>query len=345
MDYHDVLTRGAKVLWRQKALWLFGLLAALGGGMGYGHFRLPSFGHFAPPHGAMPPFPFAPFGKGVHSPYNWPPAQPWPPMGQYHFPHTTTVPILVAVAAVLVALLGALIALAAHSLGIPAVVLGIQKDMETGGRPLSVGEVYAAAKPYFWRMVGFLLVWFVIFIVPFIFFMLPYTFLLIGGNGRLLALLLCLMPVMAVFVILVWLLRLLLEVSLLALVLEDRKVFNALERGWQLYKAYFWKWVLAGLLLDAVRFVVGLLALLPGIVFGIGSFAAIFASVLAQGLSSTTRLTLGIGGLLALAVFMIFAWLISAALVIYTQGGWVSAYNQLVAQNSSEGEPLISPAN
>ncbi len=341
MDYQDVLTRGAKVLWRQKALWPFGLLAALGGGMGYRHFRLPSFRHFAPTHGTVSPFPF---GKGALSPYNWPPAQPWPPVGQNHVPHATGELILVVIAVALVVLIGALIALAAHSLGTPAVVIGIQKDMETGGRPLSVGEVYAAAKPYFWRMVGFSVVWFVIFMVLFIFLMLPYSVLFIAANGRLLAVLLCLMPIVGIFFILIWLLSILLEVSLLALVLEDRKVFNALERGWQLYKAYFWKWVLAGLLLEAVRFVVGLLLLLPGLVFGIGSFAAIFASVLAQGLSSTARLTLGIGGLLALAVFVIFAWLISAALVIYTQGGWVSAYNQLVGQNFHEGEPAVSPA-
>lgn len=345
MDYQDVLTRGAKVLWRQKALWPFGLLAALGGGMGYRHFRLPSFRHFAPTHGTVSPFPF---GKGMLSPYNQPLAQPWPLMGQNHVPHVphaTAGLILAAVAVALVVLIGALIALAAHSLGMPAVVLGIQKDMETGGRPLSVGEVYAAAKPYFWRMVGFSVVWFVIFMVLFIFLMLPYSVLFIGANGRLLAVLLCLMPIVGIFFILIWLLSILLEVSLLALVLEGRKVFNALERGWQLYKAHFWKWVLAGLLLEAVRFVIGLLLLLPGLVFGIGSFAAIFASVLARDLSSTTRLTLGIGGLLALAVFIIFAWLISAALVIYTQGGWVSAYNQLVGQNFSEGEPAVSPAD
>jgi len=319
---------------------IIALLAALGGGAGFGHFRIPSFRRFVPRHGTSVLSPFGPFRGGTP----WYPTQPWTPLQQSHFSHASGVLVLVLAVLLGFVLLWALIALAAHSIGVPAVLLGIQKDMETGGRALSVGEIYAAAKPYFWRVVGFSVLWFVVFVVMLMLVMLPFSLLLFSAGGRLSVMVLCVWPLIGVLVILMWLLGILLELSLLALVLENRKVFNAINRGWQLFKAHFWHWILTSVLLEAVRFIVGLAVALPSAVLGIGSFAAVLLAIFTRTLSPTARFSLGIGGLLALAVVVIFGWLVSAALVIYTQGGWVSAYNQLVSQKFSQGEQLISPA-
>ena len=34
MDYGEIITKSAKLIWKHKILWLFGLLTGLGGGTG-----------------------------------------------------------------------------------------------------------------------------------------------------------------------------------------------------------------------------------------------------------------------------------------------------------------------
>jgi len=333
MNYQEVLTRGAKVLWRQKALWLFGLLAAFGGGGSYGVVRFPSIRFFrylrAPDFGRLR---YKGFEAGAAK-MAFPARLPF--FGWHPNWGAILVFILIAIFFLLIAML------IAHSISMPAILLTAKEDFKTDGVPLSIGEIFNAAQPFFWRVMGFVLVLMavaVVFVVIYSLFLLPFVF----GAPRML--LFCALPWFFILILVFWLATPFVELSLLALVLEDLGIFASFSRGWELYKKRFWTWVLVTLLLSAVRFVVSLIAAIPLVIVGLVGGVALLLPVLNEGFTSRAAVTAGIGAFVLLSVLLVVAWIIGAALVIYTQGGWVSAYFQVTAEENAASEPLPEPA-
>ena len=327
MPYQQILSRAWQILKRQRALWLFGLLSACTGGA-YGRIALPN----------------------VQIPSQWNPTTPSQntPAPQdlertlQEFARTIPLEVVLALFVMLMAfvLLWMIVALVLRSLSDAAILRGALADLHDG-TPRSIKAIFAAAQPFFWRMMGFLV--------------------LTGGGVTLLGLmlglvaavigfathgigLLCLLPALLLAMPLMWLLELYLEVSMLALVLDDIPVMEAFRRGWEVLRGNFWSAALTGLLLTAVRLAVGLLV---GVLF-IGALLAVAAVLIIFGVAihahGSTLLLLSLIGVAA-GLLILFALLFASGLLrVYIQSAWTVAYLHLTGSADIATPPQPLPA-
>ena len=325
MPYQEILKRAWQIFKRQRALWLFGFLSACTGGA-YGRLNLPTFNFRMP------------FAWEGHSS-----AQPMPPeMFRYleHLPRhiSPTVAVLVALAVAILILLWMVVLMAVRALAEPVLLRGALADIR-GSHPLSVGEAFRLGKPFFLRTFGF--------------------YLLIGGGAAALGFLLiavlaviavvtvgigllCLIPLLLLAIPLLWLLEIYFEMAVLALVLEERSVWEAFSRGWEVLRSHFWDAVLMGLLLTAIH--IGA-SLALGVVFLVWVMVA-GTPLLALGLALQATGGL-LWGLIILGVFTLLLVLLLIALAnglvqTYIQSAWVLAYLHFTVQ--PEAETTVPPA-
>ena len=325
MPYQEILSRAWAVFKKQRALWLFGILTACSGGT-YGRLHLPSFN-----------FNFREFNfqsLRAQSPGHTPPL---PPQIEHLFRQIERMPLetwlFIFLGMLLLGLVWGVIIMLLRSFAEPALIRGILEAIDND-RPLTPGEIARAGKPFFSRMLLF--------------------HLLVGGSGFILLMvflgalglilistlglgLICLLPLMFLFVPLVWLLELYLILATMALVIEDLDVITALQRGWQIFKQNFWAAVIMGMLLTFVHLLVSFL-------IGIFIVAIIFPMVTISII--VTTVSNSITPFLLLGAFSVgFAILLSLAglglLQTYLESAWVLAYRHFINQPLEPDTPAL----
>ena len=311
MPYQEILARAWRIFKRQRALWLFGILTACSGGV-YGKLNLssfriqmPNFQDFEPSANGQPPLPpeMERFFRQIEhiSPETW---------------------LLFFLGILFLVLLWMVVIILLRSFVEPALIRGILEAIEND-QPLSVREIARQGKPFFGRMLLF--------------------HLLVGGSGFILMMvivgafgvvlistlgigLLCLLPLMLLFVPLAWLIELYLVLATMALVIEDLDVITALQRGWQMLKQHFWSAVIMGILLTFIHVIVSfLLALLVmAIVIPLVAFLLFTTS------TSDYITMLLVAGAFAVFVAIILSLVVMGLLQTYLESAWVLTYRHFL---------------
>ncbi|HEX9012748.1 MAG TPA: hypothetical protein VF813_04505 [Anaerolineaceae bacterium] len=306
MDYGEVLTRAWQIVWKYKVLWLFGILAGCGQAGGNS------------------------FGSGSNSGFrqngnfNLPGSQ-----GQYlnqvqRFFENMPVWVWIVLAAVLLVLFVIVVIL--NTIGRIGLVQGaVQAD--EGAASLSFGPLFNTSFRYFWRVFLLNLVVGLAFVVVFAILAAVIIAGVIAGVATLGVALLCLVPLACILVpaliLLTWLVNLVVEQSVIAIVAEDQGITAGLRRGWEVVTHHIGPFIVMALILFVGGAVIGLIAAIP--------MALIVIPPVLGALSGARNATL-IGFGIAAVLFILYLpvlLVITGVLRAYITTSWTLTFRRL----------------
>jgi hypothetical protein len=311
MNISEILLKAWRIIWTHKVLWFFGLLASCGaarGGGGGGNFGNGSSGrgeNFGNNFGNLPPQ-FEQFGRQIERSVQ-----------------DGTIWIYVALfvlAILVVSLIAALIAFILGTIGRIGVARGAWLADE-GEQKLPFRRIWSEIPLYFWRVVLFsILIWVISLIVGFV-LILPTIFitLITCGCGLIL-----LIPA---FIVLGWLVKAFLELSVLAIVGENRGVMDALERAWRMLRENFWNVLLIAVIVSIGSGIVSLIIGLPIILV----FIPLVIGVIAGG--QQAMVSGGIASGVLLLVYIPLAMLLTGVLYAYLGTAWTLTFRRLTGRS------------
>ena len=306
MDYAEVLGKSWRIIWKFKWLWLFGLLASCGrasggGGNGGGGGSSSSGANF---DGRLASRLWAGGVHLLHQVTDW-----WENIPAWAY-------ILLVVAAILLIVLVVVL----NSAGRAGLARGAWLA-DGGEEKLPLGKLWVEMMPYFWRVLGLnlLLAFAAVALVAIL--VLPAVLFGIATLG--IGLILVGIPLICALVILVWLLAVLREQAVVAVVGENAGLIASLRRGWEVIQHNIGPMVVLSLLF----FLGGSIAQ--------GLFALPFLVVLipaAIGFLIGMQVSIGVGlgiGMLFLLAYLPFYLVLTGALQSYIGSGWALAYRRL----------------
>ncbi len=314
MDIGEVLTRAWQIIWKHKVLWIFGILAGCvnGGGGGGGNGARRSFN---------------PSNESSNLPPYW----------QHFFSQFSQEQIvLFVILGIIILLLIIVIAIFLGTVGRIALIRGAQQA-DQGAERLSFGELFKGSLPYFWRV--FLLG----LIVGLIFAVLVIALIIVGVLGSIVTLgigLICFIPFICLLIPVGAFITLLIEQASIAIVIENKSIFDGLNRGWEVIKANAGTMVIMWLILTLGGWIAGLIIFLPIAVILLPVIVA-FAANNWQPMWSA----LLIGGI-CLVAYLPVLLVLGGILRSYIQTAWTLTYLRLTAPKVQPPvpEPLPEPS-
>ena len=252
MDIGEVLHRAWEIIWKNKALWLFGILASCSNGGGGG--------------GGNTSYQFSEGDIDQEFSYTFGRLDDWEIA-------------LITGAIILFVLIMVVLVTYLSTIGRIGLIQGTV-EAEAGGSRLGITEIFNLSTPFFWRVFFLnLLIGLAIAAVVIVGLILGFVFSVATiGLG-----LICLIPLLCLLVPLSWLVNVVIEQANIALVVEDLGILDALRRGWDVFRENLGTMIVMGLVLVIGAAIVSLLIAAPlvGLAFPIftgliiGSDAAI----------------------------------------------------------------------
>jgi hypothetical protein len=307
----EILSKAWKIIWTHKVLWFFGVLASCGaargggGGGNIGSGDSSSWDKFGNDFGSLPPQ-LQHFGRQVESAVQ--DGSIW-----IYF-------ALIILAVILISLVAGLISFILGTIGRIGVARGAWLADE-GEQRLPFGRIWSEIPSHFWRVVLFsILIWVVSLVAGFI-LILPTLFITIitCGCG-----LIILIPVLVVFG---WLVSGFLELSVVAIVGENRGVIDAIGHTWQMLRQNFWNVLLIAVILSIGGGLAGLIIGLPVILV----FLPLVVGLITGG--ETVMVTAGIISGVLLLVYIPLALLLTGVLYAYLGTAWTLTFRRLTGHN------------
>ncbi len=295
MDFGYVLKRAWQIIWKFKILWIFGILASCGqagsSGGGNSGFRISSQDTTVFPQ--------------VQNYFN------------QLSPGAITLLIILAIIVVVVLVV---LAILLGTIGRVGLIRGTVKA-EQGAARLTFGELWREGLTYFWRVFGLnLLIGLVILFAVLILIVLG-VILSIGTLG---IFLICLIPLICLFVPIAWLVGILIEQANVALVVDNLDIIEAIKKGWHVFIDNIGSMIVMGLILIVGVSVIG------GLILGLPLLA--IAAPAALGIASGVFENARNGIILSVVFFLIylpFLLLFSGILRGYTASAWTLTYLRL----------------
>ncbi|HSR48085.1 MAG TPA: hypothetical protein VLL77_08865 [Anaerolineales bacterium] len=226
MDYGGILKRSWDITWKNKGLWILGILAGCTAGNGN------------PSQTSSYQFSRSDF-VNVDPYLRSVPEETW---------------ILVAIGLVMVFLLVMAAVIVLGILGQAGLIAGVARADETGS--VSLGEAWRGGVPHFWKLLGLALLLFLLVLVVALAVGL-FTVLSFGLAF------LCLLPLICLLIPVGVLIAAYLSLVQNGIVLENLGVFQAFERAWQILRANFWPIVAMALILLLIGLVAGIVMAVP----------------------------------------------------------------------------------
>jgi hypothetical protein len=303
MNYGEVLTRAWKIIWKFKVLWIFGILASCGtGGSGRGN----NFSYQLS-NGDLPPQAQQFFANSdrFFNNYWW------------------VIALLISLICVLV-----IVAIFLSTIGKIALIKGTLKA-EAGAERMGFIELFNESTPYFWRVFGLSLLFFVI---SFVVITSGILIAVMGAIATFGIALFCLIPLCCLMIPVFWAVWVILEQAYIAIVVEDRGVIDGLTRGWEVVKT---RW--EPMLVMAVILIFG--GAILGFIISIPLFIILFPLFFMLGVSGSSNMApLAIGGICFL-VYLPVLILASGIIKAYVQSAWTLTFLR-VTGNGSASEPV-----
>jgi hypothetical protein len=321
MNFGEILSRAWNIIWKHKVLWIFGILASCsqrssgGGGGGGGSSSVQSSGgnnwNGEVPRGLQEFF------------FNL----------ERFFNQIEGWQIAAIVAGVIfVFLVLWLLFLALGTIGRIGLIQGTIES-EEGTEKLTFGGLFNRGKPFFWRILGLNLLISLAALALVMVLIIPLVLLTVVTFG---VGLLCLMPLLCLLVPIGWLIQVIIQQANIALIVDDLNIFDAIQRGWDVFRANWGNLVVMALILGIGGAIAGFIIALPFLLIIIP--VAISAAV---GSMAESEIAFG-GGLvvggLCLAAYIPILILLSGVLQAYIQTAWTLTYLRLT---SPSAEPAL----
>jgi hypothetical protein len=301
MDFGYVLKRAWQIIWKFKVLWIFGILAGCGqagssGGSNSGY-------RFSVQDTYI--------GSQVQNFFDR--------LGPLGVGTLIVIGILVILVLVVLVILFA-------TVGRIGLIRGTVKA-EQGADRLTFSELWQDGLAYFWRVFGLnLLIGLIILFAVFVLFILGII-LTVGTIG---IFLICLIPLLCLFVPVMWFVSIIIEQANIALVVENLSITDAIKRGWQVFIENVGSMIVMGLILT-----VGV-GLIGGAIIGLPllAVAAPAAAGIATGVTENIRNGLILSGVF-FVIYLPFLLALSGILRAYTATGWTLTYLRLTTKPSA----------
>jgi len=322
MQYGTLLSRAWHIIWRNKIIWLFGFLAALGsGGGGGGNLNY----RFGP------------------SDFSRPGTSGLPPELERLFTRIFSDPTLVITIAVVIILIGLVIALVVALLA--ALGHGAMVDMAREADETETTRFNTGWRTGLRRMLPTFLIRFLMGLPTFIIIMAGVAAFLVSfipllsrtgssdtrgliGGGILGTLFLCFLPALCVGLLLTIPLQVLETLSIRALVLEDRGIWGSIRRGWNILTTNLGDVVVVWLIFFLISIGV---AIVVGLPLAAIAFAAILPLALMAAASPIFIVPLVLVGILLGLVSAAIRSVVEA----YSSSVWTLAYRQFIARSAA----------
>jgi hypothetical protein len=318
-NFGEVLTRAWQIIWKNKVLWVFGVLASCGQSSGNFNSNTSGGGD----------------GGGFGQPPNLPPeVLRWFRTIEENI--TTILVILLAVVCIIW-----IISIFLGVIGKVGLIRGTVQA-EGGADALVFGELFSGSVPYFWRMFGLSL----ILALPAIILAIAVAVIVVGalfasgGEESGVLAVFALIPVIfgciCLLIPVMFVLRMIFRQSERAIVLEEMSVLPAITRGWEVFRANLGPVILMAIILGVIGFIIGLVITVP--VFLI-VFPAMLAFAVGEGQNMTPVYLMGV----CFCIYIPIAWLLQGIGISYIESAWTLTYLQLTKPQNNA--PIVSEAN
>jgi hypothetical protein len=300
MDFGKVLSRSWEIIWKHKALWIFGILASCGNSFNIGNNL--SYSGNRRDIGNLPPWMQRFF-------------MDWERDAQQFFTEENWGWIIGIVCVLIL-------------IGILFWVIGVfgRAGLVKGAVNAEVGKTFGfrSLAGESWALLGKALgLSILLFLIPFILIILLFIAGALVAAATMGIALFCLIPLACLLVPVFMLYFLYTEMALIALIKEGLGVGDALSRGWEVFRTNWANLLGMGLILLVGGFLVGLVLLIP--------MAGIAAPVLFS-LFSQDAAAFGQGLTISLILFVValpFLILFNGILQSYIQSAWTLTYLQI----------------
>ena len=319
MDFGEVLNKAWKIIWKFKVLWLFGILAGCGQGSGGGSSS--NYKSFNTSNGNLPPELRRFFAQ----------------IGRFFNTADTGEILLIIGGLILFFLILWLVMLSLSTVGKVGLIQGTVKA-DQGGDILTFGELFESGKPFFWRILGLNFLLGFIITAATLLLILP----IIGITAITMGIgLICLFPLICIFIPVVWLANIVIEQANIALIVEDLGIRAAIIRGWEIVRDNSGNMAIMALILllggAGVRFVLAI----PFVLIAIPIFIGIAGGIASES-ESILNGGLAIAGLCFVAYLPVLIFL-NGILRSYIAAAWTLVYLRLSTAASAPVTLKIPP--
>jgi hypothetical protein len=303
MDYADVLKRAWGITWKNKGLWILGILAACtgGGGGGGGSSSYQSSGYRV----SGDEFP------GLQRFFD-------------NIPEETLILIAVAVGVIILLLVLAFLVLGI--LGQAGLIAGVSHADEAGS--VTLAEAWRLGRPHFWRLLGAGLLVFGVAIA--LAFIVGIPLALFAGLTLGLGVL-CILPLVCLAIPIALLANIYITFVQNSIVLEGTPVMSSFRRAWEVFRANIGTAIVMGLILLVGGFIAGLIIAAPLIAVALPALLA-FSLGGEQGVQTGTLVAVACG-----LVYLPVMVLLNGILQTFVSGSWTLTYRRLIAK----GGPIV----
>jgi hypothetical protein len=327
MNYGKILTRAWQIIWKYKILWLFGILASCGNNANTGSSGANGSGFNYQFDGQYPPENLPPgmyrFFRGFPEFFE-----------RLSYQWGIWLSILF-----LVIFLFILITFMIRVYGQVGLVRGVYTV--DGGEPekLSFSEVAQEIKPFYWRLFGFQLLIFAVFLVV----AGLIALVIFAGTALTLGIgLLCMLPLICLLIPIGWAVTVVIKQAVIAMLVDDLNIGDSLKRGWEVVRGNAVDYLVMGLILLVGGWIISIIFSLPMLF----ALAPLLSSIFQGAITNDWYdLTNGIWiTLICLVTYWPVLLVLRGLLNSYTESAWVLTYMQAAHKDSPPDEPqLLEP--
>lgn len=302
MDFGAILKRTWNITWKFKGLWVLGILAGCSGRSGGGS------------------------GGNASNSINFQGSgDSYPQLERFINSIDPSVWIGLIVAIVLILLVLALVFMVLAILGQGGLIHGFDRADE--GELVTLSTAFRGGVPYFWRLFGLQVLLFVLGVV--LVGLVIAAVVVIGivtlGIG-----LLCLIPLICLIVPLAVIVGAYVQLTQVAIVVEDLPLFRGFSRAWEIVKLQPGGLIVMTLILVLGGGVVGLLISLPLIALIVPVITGILVG-------TNTAMGVGIGAaVIGFLLYLPILIVLNGILQTYIQGAWTITYRRIIGEPGAD---------
>lgn len=327
-NFGEVLSRAWQIVWKNKVLWIFGILASCS----QGGSRFNSGSNSGGGNGG--------YGNG---PANL------PPQLERFFEMIAENAATFAIIAISLVCIFWIISIFLGTIGRIGLIRGTSQ-VEAGAQHLIFGQLFSESTPYFWRIFGLSLIVGLPFLILFgalIAGLLVFGISMSQGNDASAVGFLGMLPIfigcLCLFIPVGFIIGMIVRQAERVIVLEGAGVMPSLGRGWDIFRANLGPILVMAIILFVITFIAGFVLAIPVLITVVPAVLA-FAAGNAQ--NWTPMIVAGICILLYIPVSL----LLNGIVIAYTEAAWTLTYMRLTrkpddtpSSTPESGTPLPPP--
>lgn len=318
-NFGEVLTRAWQIVWKNRVLWIFGILASCG--RGGSNFNSGSSGQGDGGFGTPPDLP-----PQVMEIFQW-----------IEQNLTTFIVIIITLTCIIW-----IVTIFLSTIGKIGLIRGTTQ-IDGGAESLIFGQLFSESTPYFWRIFGLgliasipFLVLVVAAIVAGLAFLIPLS--VSSGSDTPPILGLGLIPLVIGCVCLLIPLSIIINLVVRqaenAIVLEEMSVLPSISRGWEVFRNNLGPIILMAIILAVIGFAVGFIIAIP-------IFLAVVPAIIAFAAGEAQNwMPLALAGV-CICLYIPISLLLNGIAIAFTESAWTLTYLRFT--KPPVGEPVVLP--